>query len=562
MIGKNLTRYEPPSSDWLEKISTNLRISPAIAQIIWNRGLKSFESVKNFLHPEDQNFTDPFRLKDMHSAVNRIESAISNREKICVYGDYDVDGMSSVAILVRALQNLGAEVSYYIPERESEGYGLNLFAIRSLISSGVKLIVTVDNGISAVNEIAEMNDRVDFVVTDHHEPGEEIPAAVAVIDPKRRDCPYPNKNLCGCAVAFKLIQALYQQLRGEKFESELDIVALATVADLVPLIGENRKFVRVGLQVINTNPCVGIRALIESSGLLDRKISEYNIGFMLAPRLNSAGRISSAKLGVELLSTNEFARAREIAETLEDLNNQRRDLEKIVAAEAEEKFLAEQKKPPAIIVDGDDWNGGVIGLAASKLVEKYYLPTLVFTHIGSMYVGSCRSIDGLNMFDALTEFKDLFERYGGHPKAAGVSIPERNFAAFKKNFLEYVSTHLTAKDYIETLVVDSMLDPRAVDLKLVEEVENLSPFGVGNPSPVFGWKNVRASNVKKIGRDQNHLTFSVGNIRCVGWRMADEFLTVANEPFTFIYSVERNEFNGIESPQCTAIYIEPSRKIL
>ena len=553
-----LSRFTPPNREWLNKISNEFHVSQFISQIVWNRGIKSLDSVKNFLRPDSQPPLDSFLLKDMHRAVHRIELAIQNREKICVYGDYDVDGMTSVAILTRALENLGADVVFYIPDRESEGYGLNVSAIRGIIRRGAKLIVTVDNGIAAVNEIEATKDQIDFIVTDHHEIESEIPQALAVIDPKRTDCPYPNKNLCGCGVAFKLIQALYRQLRGELFLSDLDIVALATIADLVPLIHENRKIVRRGLNILSDTPCLGLQALIESAGLSGRRITEENVGFILAPRLNAAGRMFKPELGVELLTTRDPNRAREIAETLEEFNSNRKELERQVFIEAEEKFLAEQKKSPsAIIVDGENWHPGVIGLAASRLQEKYYLPTLVFTHTGGILAGSCRSIDSLNIFDALSEFADLYEKYGGHSKAAGLSIRTENFPIFRKKFLEYVATHTTSKDFIRPLVIDCMLDPSKVTLELISQVENLAPFGVGNSSPIFGWKNVRASNVRLMGKDQSHLGFSVGSVRCVGWRMAEEFDLVSNREFTMIFSIEKNEFNGSTLPQCNLIYISP-----
>lgn len=560
MKERSINRYASPNPDWLERVSREFHVSKFIAQIVWNRGIKSLESVRNFLQPNSQPTLDSFLLKDMHRAVHRIENAILNREKICVYGDYDVDGMTSTAILTSALKNLGADVFFYIPDRNSEGYGLNVSAIRRIIRRGAKLIVTVDNGIAAKVEIETTRDQIDFIVTDHHEIEGKIPPALAVIDPKREDCPYPNKNLCGCGVAFKLIQALYRQLRGDLFTSNLDIVALATIADLVPIVSENRKIVRKGLDVLSDTPCLGLQTLIESAGLEGKRINEEHVGFILAPRLNSAGRMSKPELGVELLTTSDPNRAREIAGILDGFNSQRKDLERQVFLEAEEKFLAEQKtSPPAIVVDGDGWHGGVIGLAASRLQEKYYLPTLVFTRAGDLLVGSCRSIDSLNIFEALSEFAEMYEKYGGHAKAAGLSIRAENFPTFRKKFLEYVETHTTPRDFVPTLVVDCMLDPSQVTLDLISQVENLAPFGVGNSPPVFGWKKIRASGVRKMGKDQTHLGFSVGSVRCVGWRMADEFDLVSSAPFTMVFSIEKNEFNGVSLPQCNAIYIEPQR---
>lgn len=548
-------------------------INELTAKILLHRGIKSAADADKFLNAETaQEFYDPFLMEGMQDAVDRIITAIEGEEKIYVYGDYDVDGMSAVALLVRALKRFGAKVKFYIPER-AEGYGINVPALKKIIEKGASLLISVDCGISNAKEIAAVAGQIDFIITDHHLPAlEKINPAdvVAVIDPHQKNCNYPDKNLCGAGVAFKLCQALAQELENisfDKYTKDIEIVALATVADLVPLTGENRKIVQLGLKRMPDTNCLGMTALITVSGYENKKITAANVAFQIAPRLNSIGRLKSARRGAELLLTDDPLKAFDLSEELEKINIERKNIERKIFVQAEEKIeiLRDEKGGNlwTLIVDDGRWNAGIIGLTASKLAEKYSLPTIIISTGDLVSRGSCRSIPALHVKNALDTMADLFDNYGGHSQAAGFTIPTKNIPALKKRFDEYVRKNLTDKDFLPVVEVDALIHPAQIDLKIAEELEKLEPCGIGNPEAVLAYRNVRCNEAKIIGADKSHLSFVIcgeenKNIRAVSFGNAGLAGMVENSPVDIIFQPTLDSFNGEISVKCFVNDIAPS----
>ena len=497
-------------------LAAELKINPLTASLLTHRGISTAEDAKKFLYAETaQEFYDPFSMKGMPDAVDRIDRAIKNREKLVVYGDYDVDGMTASTIMLKTLRRLGADVDSYIPSRQNEGYGFNIPALEFL-SENYNLLISVDCGITNNAEIDAVAGQIDIIVTDHHLPIEPLEHVIAAIDPHQPDCPYPEKNLCGAGVAFKLCQALDARLNNSEFGNyveDIELAALATVADMVPLLGENRKIVRLGLKRMNETKNIGLRELINVSGLADKKITAGHCGFSLGPRLNAIGRLESASSGVELLTTDDPVKARQIALKLDRENTKRKQLEEEMLRAADEEF---QKRREAcggglssIIIAKDGWHAGVIGLTASKLVEKYNLPTIVIALKDDLAVGSCRSIPALHIKDALDHFGDRFLRYGGHAAAAGFSMRAEYVERFIVDFDEYVGEKLRDEDFIPTQKIDAEIHPTLINLKLAEELQLLAPFGIGNQHPKFAWRSVKGKNARAMGGNGQHLTFEI-----------------------------------------------------
>ncbi|MBR4903755.1 MAG: single-stranded-DNA-specific exonuclease RecJ [Selenomonadaceae bacterium] len=555
------------NSNVVEKISAELGISELTAKILYQRGIRDAESAKNFLEPESAPFKDPFLMLGMDLAVERIKKALENNEKICVYGDYDVDGMSASAILIRTLRNLGGWVESYIPDR-SEGYGLNVPALQKISADGAELLITVDCGITNEKEISAIKDVLDVIVTDHHLPAlEKVQSAVAVVNPNQKNCPYPEKNLCGAGVAFKLSQALMNKLRGidiQTYMTDIEIAAMATVADLVSLTGENRKIVRIGLKKMRETPCIGLKALLSSAGLGNKKISAGHVAFQIAPRLNSVGRLKTAREGLKLLLNEDVEEAKILARQLEKMNQQRKDIENKMLVEAEEKvrLMREEKGGDlcTLVIAGTGWVEGVIGLTASKLVERYNLPTIILaTQDGISYRGSCRSISTLHMKNALDSMAELFEQYGGHSQAAGLSISTKNVAEFAERFDKYVREKLLDEDYQPILNVDALINPAQINFEVAEEFDKFEPYGLGNPRPILGCKNVRGSSAKAVGKEGTHLTFSISEkIRAVAWNCGNLAPLVENELIDVAYEPELNEWQGEVRIQCNISSLEPA----
>ena len=553
---KKRWRVIPADEDCARVLSEQLHISPILAQLRVHRGITSAECGRHFLDDSLEHSCDPFLMKGMETAVQRICQAIEEKEKIIIYGDYDVDGITATSLLYLVLSDLGAEPSFYIPERQSEGYGLNREAVQHLKEQHTSVLITVDCGISSYDIIDCFRDDMDIIVTDHHEPPADIPPAYAVLNPKQAGCAYPFKDLAGAGVAYKLCQALWLRLCGEALAGYTEIAALGTIADLVPLTGENRIIVRDGLQRMREGYNTGLQALLTVSGLTPDSISAGRIAFTAAPRLNAAGRISHAEKGVRLLLETDEEEAGRIAEELNELNKERQDIEHDIARQAVRQIEKEQRSLDGVLVAyGQDWHAGVIGIAASRLVEEYYRPSLVISIHDGIGKGSCRSITGFNMYEALQYADDLLIQYGGHPMAAGFSIQAERIEDFRQRLIDYAAAHMKKEDYVPQLAIDGELQPDDITLSLVSELSQLEPYGMGNSRPVFSLCGCTIDEVRPIGRDKKHLRLVLrsgkhSRLSGVGWSMAeacDEIME--GDCVDVAFQLERNEFNGVSSPQ-------------
>ena len=560
---KKWLHYDEDKSTVKSLVDT-LDISSLTAKVLYHRGIANVDEAAIFLDPENrQKFYDPFLMKGMSEAVDRIIQAIENKEKLVIYGDYDVDGMTSSAIMIRALRKLGAKVNSYIPGRD-EGYGFNVPALQKIADEGTNLLISVDCGITNVKEIEEVKERLDVIVTDHHLPSD---------DPHQESCKYPDKNLCGAGVAFKLCQALNMKMKGidcQSYVDDIDLVALATVADIVPLVGENRKIVYLGLKQMPQTSNIGLRALMETAGLSGKKINTGHLGYKLAPRLNAVGRLKYASEGVKLLLSENQEEAKIIAQRLEEENNIRKDKENKMVDEANEKYKELRKERggdmSSIIVASDEWHSGIIGLAAARLLEKYYLPTIVISIQGEYARASCRSIDALHMKHTLDHFKDYFTQYGGHSMAAGFTMMTKDIVKFRNEFDDYVKRNLKEEDFTPVQKIDALIHPAELDIKVAKEMEKIEPFGVANPQPIFAYKNVKGVYPKAMGQEQNHLNFYIKSdnvnfdVRSVAWNKASFIPLIDNELIDITFEPELNTFNEKVSVQCMIKSIEPSEE--
>ncbi|PTX55350.1 exonuclease RecJ [Melghirimyces profundicolus] len=549
------TRWQPVEADEsrVKCLTEELGVHPLTARLLINRGLSDPDEARRFLWVSQDALHDPFLMDGMDQAVKRIRKALDRGEKIRIYGDYDADGVSSTSLMMKVFQSLDAHVDYYIPNRFTEGYGLNEGALIQAKEAGIDLVVSVDTGISAAAEaeIAKELD-LDLIVTDHHEPPDVLPDAYAVINPKKPGCSYPFDMLAGVGVAFKLAQALL----GRFPEELLEIAALGTIADLVPLVDENRVLTALGLEQMNRRQNVGLSALMEVSGV-DGDVGAGHVGFSLGPRINAGGRLDTAETAVELLLTEDPEEARTMAEELDRMNRERQKLVEEIAQEACAMVEAEPDKHRRfIVVAAPGWNVGVIGIVASRLVEKYYRPTIVLgiDEETGMAKGSARSITGLDMYRALTECADLLPHFGGHEMAAGMSLPREHLPDLHKRLDRVVGERLSQEDYIPLSKVEADLGVADVDVKLVEELERLAPFGMGNPTPRFRLKGAQLSKLQRIGREKNHLKFLLEDqertLEAIGFRLgelAEEIAPSARPELLGELSI--NEWNNRRFPQ-------------
>ncbi|MFC4078322.1 single-stranded-DNA-specific exonuclease RecJ [Salinithrix halophila] len=549
------TRWQTVEADiaHIRSLADELGIHPLTARLLYNRGVTDFEEARRFLSVDISQLHDPFRLDGMEAAVERIRKALETGEKIRIYGDYDADGVSSTSLMMRVFRDLGADVDYYIPNRFTEGYGLNGDALRAAVENRIDLMISVDTGISAVEEAALAKELgLDLIITDHHEPPKELPEALAVINPKKPGCSYPFDMLAGVGVAFKLCQALL----GRVPEEVLEIAALGTIADLVPLVEENRVLAALGLERMNQRQNSGLTALMEVSGC-DGEVGAGHVGFSLGPRINASGRLDSANQAVELLLTGDPDQARQIAEELDGMNRERQKLVEAIAEEASAMVEAEpEKNRRFIVVAAPGWNVGVIGIVASRLVEKYYRPTIVLgiDEETGMAKGSARSITGLDMYRALSRCSDLLPHYGGHQMAAGMSLPQENLPELHRWLDELAGEWLAEEDYIPCSRVDGELTVGEVSLSLIEELERLAPYGMGNPTPRFRVTGAALSRMQRIGRDKNHLKLILEEegqtLDAVGFRLGElaEEISPASYP-ELLGELSINEWNNRRLPQ-------------
>lgn len=546
---------EPDHSQEEVQLAAELKVSPIVAKLLINRGLGDPHKARQFLVADMESLLSPWDLKGMREAVACVTKTMDEGGSIVVYGDYDVDGITATSVVYRFLKRCGASVSYYIPERQSEGYGLNLEALEGLIAKGTDLVITVDCGISSYDIVEAVRDRLALVITDHHEAPALIPRAVAVVDHKQPNCPYPDKNLAGVGVAYKLCQAIWQERTGEVYQADLDIVALGTVADVVPLVGENRILVKAGLSKMQLQPNRGMEALIDVAGLKDRKITAGHIGYTLAPRLNAAGRVAHATRAVELLTTPSQEEAYEIAEELQETNLERQALERDIHEMARQDVL--KQGPDAdyvVVVGGQDWHPGVIGIVASRLVEEFYKPTLVISIKDGIGKGSCRSIDNCNIYEALQSAEDLLIQFGGHQAAAGFSIKEDKIPALRERLAQYCKEHLAETDYLPIVDIDSQVAIDDIDVPLIEEIETLEPYGMANPTPVLALEEATISDLFLMGQQKKHakvlLEREDSTIDAIAWNRPDLHASFfPGDRVKVAFTVQKNEWNGYVSPQ-------------
>lgn len=554
----------PDTSARAVEFSQRIGTTPFTAALLLHRGITSDEEARAFLHPEKQPFHDPFLMRDMEKAVSRIEQAIEAQERIVVYGDYDVDGITATSLLCRNLRQLGAAADYFIPHRQKDGYGLHKETLDEIIAGGARLIVTVDCGISAVEEAAAAKDKVDLIITDHHLPGKELPKALAVIDPHRADCAYPDKNIAGVDVAFKLCQALWQKMRGKAFTGDLDIVALGTVADVVPLLGENRKIVQQGLRVLKKSKRPGIQALLAVTELQEKEITAGHIGFVLAPRLNAAGRLASALRGVELLLTEDGEEAQAIAEELDAANRERQAVEQEILQAAEKQIEEiDVKRAHVLVLHGEGWHPGVIGIVASRIVERYYRPTVIIAEEDGIGKGSCRSIRGFHMFEALSACGEHLLGFGGHAQAAGLSLRSADVASFREAMEAYAAKVLTEEDFVPILEIELELAPEKITEQLMTEIKLLEPYGMGNPKPLFASHGVRGGYARQIGKEGQHLKFELdgldASIDVLAWGKGEEAPLVNRERIDIAYFPEYHVWREKRSLQLMLEDFRPAR---
>lgn len=544
-------------------LKQSLHISSSLCRILVQRGIDTFEKAKSFFRPQLSQLHDPFLMKDMEKAVQRILLAINNNQKILIFGDYDVDGTTSVAIVYRFFKKIYCEenIAFYIPHRYKEGYGVSRQGIDFAKENGFDLIISLDCGIKSVDLIGyACTLGLDFIVCDHHLPDDELPPAIAVLNAKRKDCNYPYKELCGCGVGFKLITALSQRLGidEEEYLRYLDLVVTAIGADIVSITGENRILAYYGLQRLNATPCAGIKALIELSGAKN-KFTINNVVFIIAPRVNAAGRMDDATKAVKLFIEEDFTKAKEFAEMLHSDNSDRKDADSTITEEAlamiaNDEIMVRRK---STVLFQSHWHKGVVGIVASRLIEKYYRPTVVLT-LGEKFVGgSARSVPGFNLYEAIHACREYLIGYGGHFAAAGMTMRPDNVIAFSNKFEEVVSSTIDPRLLIPELIIDTEITFKNINEKFFKIIQQMEPYGPGNLRPVFITKKVQNTEWTRIVKEQ-HIRFVVKNenitLTGIGFNLAEKFsLFEKNKPIDLVYTIDENEWNGETNLQLKVI---------
>ncbi|GAA4935969.1 single-stranded-DNA-specific exonuclease RecJ [Algibacter agarivorans] len=548
-----------PKTEKIEVLQKALQIDSNLASLLLQRGIETYEEAKTFFRPSLDDLHDPFLMKDMDKAVARIEKAIANKESILVYGDYDVDGTTSVALMSSYLKTKHNLVYTYIPNRYDEGYGVSYKGINFALENDFSLIIALDCGIKAVEKVAHAKKLgIDFIICDHHRPGDKIPDAAAVLDPKREDCAYPYKELCGCGVGFKLVQALASKegKTPEDLTEYLDLVATAIGSDIVPIDGENRVLAHFGLRVINTNPRPGIQAILNQVERTELTITD--VVFIVAPRINAAGRMKHGNFAVTLLVEDNDELATKYAEEINDYNLDRRETDKQITQEAL-KQIEEQKEQNRLttVVYHENWHKGVIGIVASRLTETYYRPTLVFTKSGNKLSASARSVRDFDIYNALEACKEHIEQFGGHKYAAGLTLEEENYEAFKQAFENEVSKTIDRNLLTPEIRIDVKIDLKDITPKFHRILKQFAPYGPSNMTPVFMTENLIDTGYGKcVGADKTHLRLtatqpqSSSRIVGIGFSMGDKFDIISEgKPFRAVYSIDENEWRGNVSLQ-------------
>ena len=546
-----------PNKKKVSQLSNDLSVNPILASLLVQRNIDTFKKAKEFFRPSLEDLHDPFLLKDMDRAVSRIEKAIIDNENILIYGDYDVDGTTSVSLVSSYLKTITNHIATYIPDRYDEGYGISYQGIDFASDNNFSLIIALDCGIKAIEKVSYAKKKnVDFIICDHHKPGDEIPKAYAVLNPKRVDCTYPYKELCGCGVGFKLVHALASR-RGQTIgdiQQYLDLVATAIAADIVPLTGENRILTYYGLEVINSNPRNGIKAIIHQ--INKKKLTITDVVFIIAPRINAAGRIKHGNYAVELLTEMDFEVALDFATSIEKFNLERKELDKKITYEALQQIeSANEKEKFSTVVYSENWHKGVIGIVASRLIESFYRPTLVFTKSGNKLAASARSVKGFDVYEALNECSEYLEQFGGHKYAAGLTLDPKNYSAFKNKFEEVVKASIDKNLLIPEITIDLELELSEITPKFFRILQQMGPFGPQNMKPVFKTTSIRDNGYgKRVGSDKSHLKLSIidgadkKTYNAIGFGLGNKIKSIKGD-FDIAYSLDENEWNGRTSLQ-------------
>ena len=546
-----------PQIEIQKKLANELSISPILAQLLVQRDIFTFEDARSFFRPDLSDLHDPFLMADMQNAVDRLTIAMQKNEKILVYGDYDVDGTTSVSLVYKFLKQFYSNIDFYIPDRYTEGYGISVQGIDFAAANDFKLIIALDCGIKAIEKVKYASEKgVDFIICDHHTPDATLPPAVAVLDPKRDDCNYPYKHLSGCGVGFKLMQAfaITNNIDFVELTPLLDLLALSIASDIVPITGENRILAFFGLKQINSNPSVGLKGILDVCGLGDREITISDIVFKIGPRINASGRMKQASEVVELLVSGDHTFAKEKSDTINDYNNDRKDLDKYITDEAIALIGSDDryKARKSIVVHKADWHKGVIGIVASRLTEEFYKPTIVLANSNGLASGSARSVPGFDIYKAIDSCRDLLETFGGHMYAAGLSMKEENILLFTERFEKYVSENILEEQTYPQIDIDAVLQFNDITPKFFRVLKQFAPFGPGNMKPVFASIKVLDFGTSRlVGKEQEHLklelidTSSENVMNGIAFRMHEYNAHLkALNPLDICYTLEENNFNG------------------
>ena len=547
------TLKSKPEKEKIQKLQNELNVDEAIATLLLQRGVENYEQAKTFFRPSLNDLHNPYLMKDMDKAVFRIEKAIENQENILIFGDYDVDGTTAVSLVSSYLKSYYPNVATYIPDRYDEGYGISYKGIDYADDNGISLIIALDCGIKSIDHIAYANEKhIDFIICDHHRPGKDLPEAVAILDPKREDCDYPYDELCGCGIGFKLIQALAGN-RNQTIDDlviYLDLVATAIAADIVPMTGENRVLAKFGLEVINTNPRPGIKALIQN--VKKKVLTITDVVFIIAPRINAAGRIKHGNEAVALLTEYDLDQAEFFASEIEQNNSDRKELDKQITVEALSQIENNNEKERfSTVVYQENWHKGVIGIVASRLIETYYRPTLVFTKSGDKLAASARSVKDFDVYNALEACAEHLEQFGGHMYAAGMTLKEENYQNFKNAFENEVQKTIHPDLLIPEISIDAEINLTDVNPKFIRLLSQFEPFGPQNMTPTFISKNIKDTGyAKSMGKDDEHLKAFVKQngsegFGAIGFGLGKKLDLIKNQKsFDAVFCIDENEFNG------------------
>lgn len=548
--------YQPPSQEKTETakaLAGETGISPVLCKLLLERGISTAAEAKRFFRPQLNELHDPFLMKDMDIAVNRLNEAMGKKERIMVYGDYDVDGTTAVALVYKFLQQFYSNIDYYIPDRYEEGYGVSYKGVDYAYETGVKLIIVLDCGIKAIDEIAYAKEKgIDFIICDHHVPDEELPPAVAILNAKRPDATYPYEHLSGCGVGFKFMQAfaINNGIEFHHLTPLLDLVAVSVASDIVPIMGENRVLTYHGLRQLNSNPSIGLKAIIDICGLSDKDITVGDIVFKIGPRINASGRIQNGKEAVGLLVEKDFSTALDKANQINQYNETRKDLDKAMTEEANRivEQLEDLSERRTIVIFNEEWHKGVIGIVASRLTEIYYRPAVVLTRTNDLATGSARSVSGFDVYKAIESCRDLLENFGGHTYAAGLSMKAENVEKFTQRFEEYVANHILPEQTNAVIEIDAELDFRDITPRFQQDLKRFNPFGPDNHKPIFCTHNVYDYGTSKVvGREQEHIKLelvdnksnNVMNGIAFGQSSQARFIKT-KQSFDICYTIEEN----------------------